>query len=160
VDLGCGTGVAGAAWALAAGGTPSVEGTERASWAQGEARLTFQELGVKGRVQPGDFAKASLPGKGGAVVAAWAVNELDDASRASLLSKLLGSGARVLIAEPIAKSPVPWWPAWAKSFTDAGGRADEWRFKVELPETLSKLDKAAKLDHRVLSLRTLWLPER
>lgn len=156
-DLGCGTGVAGAAWALEAGGTPSIEGTERHSWAQGEARLTFQDLGVKGRTHPGDFAKASLPPKGGAVVAAWAVNELDDAARASLLPRLLGCGARVLIAEPIAKTQVPWWGDWAAAFTGAGGRADEWRFPVDLPETLSKLDKAAKLDHRTLSLRTLWL---
>lgn len=158
VDLGCGTGVAAAAWALEAGGAPTIEGTERHSWAQGEARLTFQALGLKGHVQPGDFAKASLPGEGGAVVAAWAVNELDDAARASLLPRLLGSGARVLIAEPIAKGPVPWWGSWANAFTEAGGRADEWRFPVDLPETLAKLDRAAKLDHRVLSLRTLWLP--
>ena len=75
-DLGCGTGVAGAAWALEAGGSPPIEGTERNSWAGGEARLTFQDLGVKGRTHPGDFTKASLPPKGGAVVAAWAVNEL------------------------------------------------------------------------------------
>lgn len=157
-DLGCGTGVAGAAWALEAGGAPAIEGTERHSWASGEARLTFQDLGVKGRTHPGDFTRASLPPKGGAVVAAWAVNELDDAARAALLPKLLACGARVLIAEPIAKSPVPWWGDWVAAFTKAGGRADEWRFPVELPETLAKLDKAAHLDHRVLSLRTLFLP--
>lgn len=158
-DLGCGTGVAGAAWALEAGGTPAIEGTEKNGWAIGEAKLTFADLGVKGRVHPGDLTRASLPGKGGAIVAAWALNELPDAARASVLARMKSSGARALVIEPIAKSPVPWWDAAAKDVRTAGGRADEWRFPVDLPEPLAKLDHAARLDHRILSVRTLWLPE-
>ena len=33
LDLGCGTGVAGAAWAMEAGGRPIVEGVDRSAWA-------------------------------------------------------------------------------------------------------------------------------
>src|ERR1700733_832967 len=33
LDIGCGTGAAGAAWALAAGGTPSLTGIDRHPWA-------------------------------------------------------------------------------------------------------------------------------
>ncbi|HKQ60062.1 MAG TPA: hypothetical protein VJS92_02180, partial [Candidatus Polarisedimenticolaceae bacterium] len=39
----------------------------------------------------------------------------------------------------------------------AGGRADEWRLPAELPEPLRKLDRAAGLDHRELTARSLWL---
>jgi len=157
VDLGCGTGVGGAAWAVEAGGRATISGVEKNSWAQGEAKHTFADLGVKGRVHPGDFSRARLPGKDGAVVAAWAVNELSDEARAALLPRLLDCGARVLIVEPIAKSPVPWWSDWAAAFVARGGRADEWKWRESLPETLTKLDRAAHLDHRTLSCRTLWL---
>src|SRR6266571_3072365 len=33
LDLGCGTGAAGAAWAVSAGGTPFVEGVDQSAWA-------------------------------------------------------------------------------------------------------------------------------
>ena len=67
-------------------------------------------------------------------------------------------GARVLVVEPIASRPVPWWTAWADAFVQAGGRADLWRFPSSLPPLLALLDKAAGLDHRVLTARSLWLP--
>jgi hypothetical protein len=38
-----------------------------------------------------------------------------------------------------------------------GGRADEWRFRTELPAIVMKLDRSAKLDHRELTARSLWL---
>jgi len=40
-----------------------------------------------------------------------------------------------------------------------GGRADEWRFRIELPAIVAKLDRAAKLDHRELTARSLWLSQ-
>jgi len=159
-DLGCGTGIGGAAWAIESGGTSSIVGIERNSWAQGEAKFTFSSLGLKGRVLPGDMVKAELPGTNGAIVAAWSVNELDDAARAKLLPRLLeahGKGARVLVVEPIARASLPWWDEWARAFQQAGGRADEWKWRQDLPEPLTKLDRAAKLDHRQLSCRSLWL---
>src|SRR5207237_9115195 len=42
VDLGCGTGAAGAAWAVAAGGSRAVSGIDRPPWAVGEARWAYQ----------------------------------------------------------------------------------------------------------------------
>jgi hypothetical protein len=38
-----------------------------------------------------------------------------------------------------------------------GGRADEWRFRAELPPIVAKLDRAAGLDHRELTARSLWI---
>src|SRR5258705_423315 len=48
--------------------------------------------------------------------------------------------------------------AGAASASAAGGRADEWRFAVDLPPLLRTLDKAAGLNHRELTVRSLWLP--
>jgi hypothetical protein len=67
-------------------------------------------------------------------------------------------GARVLVVEPIAERSVPWWSEVASAFASAGGRADLWRFEVELPEPLATLDHAAGLDHRELTARSLYLP--
>lgn len=161
VDLGCGTGAAGAAWALSAGGAPEVSGIERSGWAAAEARATYAALGLRGRAATGDLLGERLPGAHGGILLGWVVNEMEDAAREALLPRLLaaaGRGARVLVVEPIASRPVPWWPAWAEAFGKAGGRDDLWRFPSALPPLLALLDKAAALDHRVLTARSLWLP--
>jgi SAM-dependent methyltransferase len=161
VDLGCGTGVAGAAWALEAGGRASVEGVDKSGWAVDEARFTFGRLGLRGRARRGDLAGMPLPGRRGAVVAALTVNELADDARAALLARLLDAhraGAAVLVVEPIARGVTPWWGRWADAVTGAGGRVDEWRFPAALPPRLALLDRAAGLDHRELTARSSWLP--
>lgn len=160
VDLGCGTGVAGAAWAVEAGGRPSVDGVERNAWAAGETRWTLASLRLRGRVRIGDLAAADLPGRGDAVITAFTLNELDEGARATLQPRLLACGAQVLLVEPLARRVAPWWTGWASSFAVSGGRADEWRFPAELPEGLRALDRAAGLDHRELTARSLWLPDR
>ena len=160
VDLGCGTGAAGAAWALEAGPRPVYEGVDRSGWAAAEARWTLKALGLRGRADAGDLDRVALPGRGSAILAAFTVNELDEAPRARLLARFLEAGkngARVLVVEPIAKRAAPWWRDWAEAFLAANGRADEWRFPVALPETLASLDRAAGLDHRELLARSLWL---
>jgi SAM-dependent methyltransferase len=160
VDLGCGTGAAAAAWALESGSRCRVTGVDRSGWAVLEARWNYGALGVRGLALRGDLSKALLPGKGGGILAAYTVNELDDAARASLLERLLGAarrGARVLVVEPIARRPFPWWEAWSETFRAAGGRDDSWRFPARLPERLRLLDRAAHLDHRELTGRSLWL---
>ena len=63
----------------------------------------------------------------------------------------------MLIVEPISRLVAPYWDSWASSFAAAGGRADEWRFHVELPPIVAKLDRASGLDHRELTGRSLWL---
>ena len=161
VDLGCGTGVAGAAWAIASGGTPGVSGIDASGWAIGEADWNLRALGVKATLRRGDILDARLGGRDEGIVAAYAVNELPDASRATLLPRLLdahAAGCRVLVVEPIARGPVPFWGAWAETFRAAGGRDDTWRFQAVFPERMKLLDKAAGLDHRELTARSLWLP--
>jgi hypothetical protein len=68
------------------------------------------------------------------------------------------NGAPVLVIEPIARRLTLWWDDWAREWKAAGGREDEWRFRVDLPKKLALMDKAAGLDHRELTGRSLWLP--
>ncbi len=98
---------------------------------------------------------------GAAIVAAYVINELPEATRDLLEVRLLDAAARgasILIIEPIARSVAPWWDLTAARFEVAGGRADEWRFPVHLPEPLRVFDKAAGLDHRELTSRSLFCP--
>jgi SAM-dependent methyltransferase len=161
VDLGCGTGTAGAAWALAGVPPATVEGVDSSGWAVGEAQWTLRQLGLRGEVRRGDAASTLRPADGTGVVVAFTVNELSDEGRAALRAALLAVGARgspVLVVEPVSRRTSPWWPEWAAAFRAAGGREDEWRARVPLPETLSRLARAAGLDARELTGRSLVLP--
>ena len=162
-DLGCGTGVGGAAWALACDGAPTIDGIDRNAWAVSEANWTYRELALRGRAVVGDAIR-KFPGLQDsrfhdlAFVVAYAANELPDASRRQLLDRLVHAvtrGARVLVIEPIARRDRPWWPEWARSLIAAGAREDEWRFRAPLPDSLRQIAKAAGLDPRELTARTL-----
>lgn len=160
VDLGCGTGAAGAAWALECRPPAAVLGVDRSGWAAGEARWTLRALGLRGEARGGDLDRHELPGRGSGIVAGFSVNELETAPRERLLQRLLAAGragARVLVVEPIAKRNLPWWDTWRAAFEASGGRADEWRFPAALPDHLAALDRAAGLRHRELLARSLWL---
>ncbi len=62
------------------------------------------------------------------------------------------------MVEPLARGVSPWWDEWEAAFRATGGRADEWRFRAELPPTLKLLDRAAGLDHAQLTARSLFRP--
>jgi SAM-dependent methyltransferase len=162
-DLGCGTGAAGAAWASVSQRAAEGVGIDRHPWALAEAARTYREFGLTGRTRQGDAVSAPLPKSPCAIVAAFSVNELADEGRAVLLPRLLeraAHGDSVLLVEPIARSVTPWWSRWSDAFAAAGGRADQWRLTVELPPIVAKLDRAAGLNHRELTARSLWLPAR
>jgi len=162
LDLGCGTGAASAAWAERSGGSPRVEAMDRSPWAVAEARETLRVFGLRGRARTGAIETAPMPKRGEAAVLAFAVNELDPEARNVLLRRLLDAcarGAAVLVVEPIARRPAPWWPEWSEAFEAAPGRSrdDRWRFACELPRLLAELDRASGLDHRELTGRSLFL---
>jgi SAM-dependent methyltransferase len=161
VDLGCGTGVVGAAAARAWPAPPAVEGVDRSAWALGEARWNWSQLGVSGRARAGDLARHRFDPAGALVTFGWALNELDDAPRAALLvaiARWRREGAGVLVLEPISRRTSPWWPEWSEAFAAWGGRDDDWRFEADMPERWQLLDRAAGLDHRELTARSLWVP--
>ena len=159
-DIGCGTGAAGAAWALAAG-VQRVTGIDRNPWAVAEANWTYRQLGLSGRAVRGDAARTEIgTARGAGIIAAYTVNEIAAEARAVLLRRFLeagAGGARVLIVEPIARRIMGWWPEWERAFLDAGGRADEWRFPATLPQRQRDLGRAAGLDPRELTARTVLL---
>jgi SAM-dependent methyltransferase len=160
VDLGCGTGAAGAAWALACDRRPRLLGVDRHPWAVDEARWTYRQLRLDGRAKQGDVARFRPPRGDLAIMAAYVLNELRDDERTALVDTLLDAsrqGARVLIVEPIARGVTPWWSAVRTRIEDAGGRADEWDFALDLPPLVATLDKAAGLDHRRAKARTLFI---
>lgn len=163
LDLGCGTGAVAAGWAQGAGSTRlQVLGVDRVEWALGEARWNWSRLGVQGKTRRGDLGRSKLDATD-AVLLGWTLNELDDPSRDAMFEKLLAAaerGVRVLIVEPISRRITPWWDRWAERVIEAGGRNDEWRFAGDLPERLREFDRAAGLDHRELTARSLWLSGR
>ncbi len=164
VDLGCGTGVGGAAWALAAGGAPLVTGIDRHPWAIAEARRTYAELGVRGRTRQGDAGRLPRLERGDAVIAAYTLNELPDASRERLVEELLtavaSQGVRVLVVEPISRRVTPWWDETVRRVVAAGGRADEWKFEADLPPLGERFDQAAGLNHRTIACRSFYCAGR
>ena len=160
VDLGCGTGAAGAAWASECRERPEVLGVDRHPWALDEAGRTYRQFRLKARTRQADAAAVQLPKSPALLLAAFTVNELADEARAALLRRLLdraSAGDRVLVVEPLAGGVAPWWTEWREAFERAGGRGDEWRVRVELPPIVQKLDRAAGLNHRELKGRSLWL---
>ena len=173
VDLGCGTGVAGAAAATSTSPPLRVFGVDTHPWTLDEARFTYQAFGLRSEVRRAHAAKTRFPNDTSVVVAAFVVNELKDADRALLLANLqqlvrqdratpaAGAGPpdtarrRVLIVEPISQRISPWWDDWADAFLRLGGRADLWKARIEPPPIVRRLAKAAGLRPDMLTARSL-----
>lgn len=160
LDLGCGTATAGAAWALECTPPAGVHGVDVSGWALQEARATLRELDVPGRAERGDAATAEPPAPRAGWLAAFTANELAPAQREKLLGRMLAaaaSGSPVLVVEPLSRRVSPWWPEWRDAVLAKGGREDEWRLRPRLPPRLALLGKAAGLDTRELTGRSLSL---
>ncbi len=160
LDLGCGTGAAGAAWAHACAIPPRIVALDVHPGAVGEAVSTYRHFGLKARTRQGDASVSPWPRPPAHILAAFTVNELSDAARDRLLARLTSraiDGDRILIVEPMAAFVARWWREWGTAFVRAGGRSDEWRVRVQLPPIVARLDRAAGLDHRELTGRSLFL---
>jgi predicted RNA methylase len=157
VDLGCGTGVAGAA--IAASVTPPlrVVGFDTHPWALDEARFTYKSFGLDHDVRRAHAAKTRFPTDTSVVVAAFVVNELSDADRAVLLQNLIAARRSILIVEPISQRISPWWDEWAAAVAQRGGRADTWKIRIDLPPMVKRLAKASGLHPESLTARSLFL---
>lgn len=156
IDIGCGTGAAGAAWAIETGAR--VSGFDVSAWAVGEACWTYATLGVQGRARRGGIESLALPSTPSTLLAAFVINELPATARGQALDRLTAAvraGHSVVVIEPIARTMTPWWPEWERAFSPLGGRTREWRFKADLPPRLRDLDKSAGLTHRELTARSL-----
>jgi hypothetical protein len=159
IDLGCGTGVGGAAWALACKARARISGVDRSAWAISEANWTYRELGAGGTATKGDLTRLKITASPRSVVVmAYAVNEIAAESRSRLLTTLadaLRGGTRLLVVEAIALRDKPWWSEWAGVLGAEGARADEWRFETEIPAPLRELGRRAGLGLKELTARTI-----
>jgi hypothetical protein len=168
-DIGCGTGVAGAAWAAAIQEHPvpadkrvsraKIKGLERVGFAMEEARLTYRAFSLQGEVKKMDLERELPRGKGAAVLA-FTANELTEPARDRLLNELSHPFLRpLLVLEPLARKIAPWWSAWERKLGESAlaVHAFEWRKRIELPKWLATMDKAAGIDHSELTARVLGL---
>ena len=120
---------------------------------------TYRYFGLDAKTIAGNANVTPLPRGPASFLAAFTLNELPDEERRSLLKKLLdraATGDSLLVVEPIATRVVPWWSEASAMVERAGGRADEWRFRVTLPAIVRKLDDATGLHHDELTGRTLF----
>lgn len=171
IDLGCGTGVCSAAWALRVPEPhPSIDGFDLHPWALEEARWNWRTLGLRGRAVKLDAVTAlerAVAGRGPltgtGIIAGWAVNELDAPARARLLVSVvaaLSKGASFLMLEPLARGVAPWWDDWARALAPHGVVAGDYKFDVDLPARLEEFSESAGFNNRVLSARVMWVASR
>lgn len=162
VDLGCGTGVAGAAIATASTPPLPVLGIDTHPWSLDEARFTYQACGLRFDVRRGHAARTRFPSDTSFIVAAFVVNELNDDDRAALLREFIRLKAdttradtiKILVVEPISTRVSPWWPEWVDAL---GAQAHEWKVRVGAPPIVKRLSKAAGLRPEVLTARSLFV---
>ena len=159
LDGGCGTGAAGAAWALATGASPSVLGIDVHPWAIAEAGWTYRFFGLEGRARRGDLSTLK-PDAASGLVAAYTLNELEASARDRVLERAIAGTGELLVIEPIARGVAPWWDAAATAVRARGGRADDWKLPLVMPERWRLLDRAAGFRRDHLTARSLWLPAR
>ena len=159
VDGGCGTGAAGAAWSLASTAPRAVVGIDVHPWAVAEARWTYGFFGINGQARRGDVSTLARDRSSG-LVAAYTLNELEASARDRVLEAALAGTGELLVIEPIARGIAPWWDAAPESVRARGGRADDWKLPVAMPERWRLLDRAAGFRRDHLTARSLWLPAR
>lgn len=172
VDLGCGTGVASAAWASAFPGRMSLHGVDLMPWSLQEAAWNWRMLQLDGRTERRDLVAAAsqyadrstrLPRGRIGFVLGWSINELAMADRDRLLPHLVTlahAGHAVLVLEPLANAATPWWGEWERALGADGGMSATWKFDVRLPRALAELDEAAGFRREHLGVKTLFVPGR
>jgi hypothetical protein len=165
-DLGCGTGVGGAAWAIESLSSPSVAGTDRSAWAVDEATWVYRQLGIRGRAVRADLMHGLQPrrrsfGAEDALLFGYSLNELPESTRIGARNAVVDAvrrGAALLVVEPIGRrlGTERWWAEWLAALRPLGVSEREWRLPgTLLPQTVRALGRAAGLDPRELTARAL-----
>ena len=160
LDLGCGTGAAGAAWALTTTSNPRIIGIDRHPWSIAETRWTYKHLNLKSVLRTTDLVRLHRPNKPFGIVAAYILNELNKSQRTSVLHTLFNwasDGVPLLIIEPISKTVSPWWDDVAQMAVNLGGRCDQWRWSANFPPLLKNLAHAAGLNHQKVAARSMLI---
>ena len=166
VDLGCGTGVCSAAWALLHDTPPSITGIDAHPWALDEARWNWRTLGLRGQATRGDLVAAArnllkqsdavLARTG--VIAGWSINELAKPERAQLLEtidQLLARGVALVILEPLARGVTPWWDDWVERLGARQIASHDVKADTALPAPLDSFSDAAGFRAKPLGARVM-----
>jgi hypothetical protein len=158
LDLGCGTGVCGAAWALASRAPCRIIGADRSSFALHEARWTYQALQLKGETRGSIAETLRSSRRPEGIVIGWALNELDDRERAFVADQIepwVRRGTKLLVIEPVSKRVAPWWDEWTARFPVDSRAIFEKRLRLELPPRIMLLAKSAGLGADAMVVRVL-----
>ena len=158
LDLGCGTGVCGAAWAMEGSSGVSITGADRSSFALHEARWTYQTLRLRGETSRSiiELLDASRPPEG--IVLGWTLNELDDPLREAVAQRIVPwvtRGCRLLVIEPVSKRVTPWWDEWTARFPKDVCVAAERRLRLDFPPKIALLARSAGLDATTTVVKVL-----
>jgi hypothetical protein len=167
LDLGCGTGVCGAAWALLHDARPSITGVDLHPWTLEEARWNWRTIGLQGQAVRGDLlssarrlatqSDATLSRTG--IIAGWAINELDAPTRTALLDvidALVARGVSLVILEPLARGVTPWWDDWAARLAPHGVTEADVKLDVALPAPIAGFSAAAGFRKQELGVRVMY----
>lgn len=161
-DLGCGTGALGAALARSFETTPDVVAIDRSGFALGEARHTYRSFGIYARTRRGRIPGAlPKPVAGDLWGFGFALNELDPDARSDTLAAIaeaLARGVRLFIVEPLAGPATPWWSEWSARLAGHGIGEHLVKRAIHRPEWIARLDRAARLNHRIVGARVLAGP--
>ncbi len=158
LDLGCGTGVGGAAWALLSADPTLVIGADRSSFALHEARWTYQTLRVKGETSRSITQTLNSIRRPEGIVIGWTLNELDEAKRDLIAEGILPwvvKGSRLLVIEPVSKRVAPWWDEWTKRFPAHRCSVFEKKLRLDLPPKIALLARSAGLGTEAAAVRVL-----
>ena len=169
---GCGTGAAGAAWAVAAG-APAIRGFDRHPWAVDEANLDLSSVSVATASAPqatsrrltclGSERDASRRRRGRHGRSSPPTPRTSWHRRAATrcwprCSTRTRRGARILVVEPIARRSLPWWSRVGRPPSSALADAPtNGVFRRTCRNCHGQLARAAGLDPRELTARSLFL---
>lgn len=158
LDLGCGTGVCSAAWALGSADPVSVVAVDRSSFALHEARWTYQTLRIKAETRRSITETLDEIRRPDGVVVGWTLNEMDDENRDRLAARLapwVAKGSRLLVIEPVSKRVSPWWDEWVERFPKGLCSVIEKKLRLELPAKIALLARSAGLGTEAMTVRAL-----
>jgi hypothetical protein len=162
LDLGAGSGAAGAGVACALETPLALLALERSGFAVAEARHTFRAFSLRGEARRAALPRQLAPlRRGDLALAGWFLNELPADAREEMQGSLvagIAAGAKLLVLEPLAGRIVPWWDALAAALRPLGIASGSVRWHCERPEWIASMDKAAHFDHRELGARVLAGP--
>jgi hypothetical protein len=160
-DCGCGTGAGALAWALHNQAHKGhVHAYDLHRWVLQEAAWNFGFFNIDAHTYVKDITRIPFKPNPQAIVSAYTLNELEESQRNTVTDTFLHhaqQGAHVLVIEPISNQTSPWWNEWEKRCIPYGGTTHTWRFQNPLPQRWKLMDKAAGLDHAVLTAKSMYL---